>query len=316
MPRKIHWTELRIGLIGAAVIAVLVLSIMLFARVGALHGKKATLFVLTADATGVLKGTEVWLSGQKIGLVSDVRFRPSSADTSERLVIESEILADRLSPIRRDSHASIGPGTSMIGVPVVFITAGSATSPGLSDGDTIRAEVAKKVLDVGDEMNAAAAAASSLAVEVKGLAGKFSDRKGSVGAMRAEGMPALTNAGNRMSSLMNKATNGKGTIGLAMRGNLGARVSSAMAGVDSIMSLASSNRGNIGRFRKDSTLVPKIKGMMAQIDSLRTMATNPVGTIGRAHADSTLLRLMDKSHAALDSLMKDIKSHPLRYIAF
>jgi len=129
MPRKIHWTELRVGLIAAAALAALVLFIMLFARVGALHGKKATLFVVTADATGVLKGTEVWLSGQKIGLVSDVRFRPSSTDTAERLVIESEILAERLPPIRRDSRATIGPGSSMIGVPVVFITAGSASSP-------------------------------------------------------------------------------------------------------------------------------------------------------------------------------------------
>jgi len=316
MPRKIHWTELRIGLIGAAAIAVLVLSIMLFARVGALHGKKATIFVVTADATGVLKGTEVWLSGQKIGLVRDVRFRPSSADTSERLVIESEVLAERLSPIRRDSRARIGPGSSMIGVPVVFITTGSASAPGLRDGDTIHAELAKKIIAVGEDMGTAAAAASSLAVEVKALAAKMSDRGGTIGAMRSQGMPALSNASSHMSSLMNKATNGKGAIGLAMRGKLGGRVSRAMAGVDSIMALASSDRGNIGRFRRDSTLVPRIKEMMAELDSLRAMASNPVGTIGRAHSDSTLLRAMDKSRASLDSLMKDVKSHPLRYISF
>lgn len=316
MARKIHWTELRVGLIAAAALAGFVLFIMLFARVGALHGKKATLFVVTADATGVLKGTEVWLSGQKIGLVSDVRFRPTSADTSERLVIETEILADRLPPIRRDSRASVGPGSSLIGVPVVFITAGSAAAPGLKDGDTIPAAVALKVTDVGETMSSAGAAASSLAVEVRGLARKISDRRGSVGAMMSQGMPAMTDAGGRMSALMNKATNGKGTIGLAMRGTLGARASHAMAGVDSIMALASSNRGNIGRFRKDSTLVPKIKGMMAELDSLRAMASNPAGTMGRARGDSTLVKLVDQSRASLDSLMKDIKSHPLRYIAF
>jgi phospholipid/cholesterol/gamma-HCH transport system substrate-binding protein len=316
MPRKIHWTELRVGLVSAVAIALLVLAIMLFARVGALHGKKATLYVVTADATGILKGSEVWLSGQKIGLVSDVRFRPPSADTSERLLIEAEILADKLPPIRRDSRASIGPGSSLIGVPVVFISAGSIREPGLRDGDTIRTQVSKSVLAIGDEMSAAGAAASSLGVEVKGLAARMSDQRGTMGAMRSGGMPALTNAGSRMSSLMTKATNGNGTIGLAMRGNLGARISQAMAGADSIMALASSDRGNIGRFRRDSTLVPKIKGMMAELDSLRALASNPVGTIGRAHNDSTLIREMAKSHSALDALIKDIKSHPLRYIAF
>ena len=272
--------------------------------------------MVTGDATGVLKGTEVWLSGQKIGLVRDVRFRSSSADTAERLIVEAEILTDRLAPIRKDSHAHIGPGSSMIGVPVVFITAGSAKSPGLRDGDTIHAEEAPKVTDIGESMTEAGAAASSLGTEVKSLAAKFSDRHGTVGAMMSNGMPAMTDVSGRMSSLLAKATRGNGSVGRIMRGNFGARVSHTMAGVDSIMALASSDRGNIGRFRKDSTLVPTIKGMMAQIDSLRGMVSNPVGTIGKAHSDSTLIRLMDKSKASLDSLMKDIKSHPLRYIAF
>ncbi len=316
MARKIHWRELRVGLISAGALVLLVAFIMLFARVGALHGDKATLYVVTGDATGVLKGTEVWLAGQKIGLVRDVSFRSSSADTSERLIIDAEILSDRLAPIRRDSRAHIGPGSSMIGVPVVFITVGSASAPGLRDGDTIHVELALKVTDVGESMNNAGAAASSLAVEVKSLAAKFSDRRGTVGAMLSQGMPAMTTASGRMSSLLTKATKGNGSVGRIMRGDFGARVSHVMAGVDSIMSLASSNRGNIGRFRKDSTLVPTIKGMMAQVDSLRGMASNPVGTIGKAHSDSTLIKLIDQSRASLDSLMKDIKSHPLRYIAF
>lgn len=316
MPRQIHWSELRVGLFAAAGITAVVLSIMLFARIGALHGKKATLYIVSADATGVLKGTEVWLSGQKVGLVRNVRFQASSVDTLERLVIESEILADRLSPIRRDSHARIGPGSSLIGATVIFITAGSARAPGLGDGDTIRAAIATKVMDIGEQMAVAGTAASSLAVEVKGLAAKMSNPNGSIGAMSARGMPALTSAGSRMSSLMNKATRGTGTVGRLMRGDFGARVSRAMAGADSITALVSSNRGNVGRFRRDSTLVPTISGVMAELDSLRALATNPAGTIGRAHNDSTLLRLMDKSRASLDSLMKDIKSHPLRYISF
>jgi hypothetical protein len=288
----------------------------MFARVGALHGKKAILYIVTSDATGVLKGTEIWLSGQKIGLVRDVRFRASAVDTSERLVIESEILADRLSPIRRDSHARIGPGSSMIGVSVVFITAGSVGSPGLREGDTIYAEQAMKVTDIGSDFGLAAEAGSSLGVEVRGLASKLNDRNGAISTMRSRTMPALSNATGRMSSVMTKLSNGKGTLGLLSSTNFSGRASAVMAGVDSIKALASSDRGNIGRFRRDSTLVPTIKGMMAQLDSLRALASNPVGTIGRTHSDSTLIRGMEKSRAALDSLMKDIKSHPLRYISF
>jgi ABC-type transporter Mla subunit MlaD len=122
MPRTIHWSDLRVGILSAIGLAGLLLIILLFARVGGLRGEKATIYIVAADATGVLTGTDIWLAGQKIGAVRDVRFRPVSVDTSQRLLIEAQILAARLSPIRRDSRAEIRPGTSMIGIPVVLKT--------------------------------------------------------------------------------------------------------------------------------------------------------------------------------------------------
>ena len=91
MPRHLHWSELTGGIIATALIVGLIVVIFLFARVGALHGKKVTLYVLTDDATGVLSGTEVWLGGKKAGLVKSVGFRPPSPDTLERLVIKTEV---------------------------------------------------------------------------------------------------------------------------------------------------------------------------------------------------------------------------------
>src|SRR6267143_118008 len=126
MPRNLHWSELTGGIIATAVIIGLVVVIFRFARVGALHGKKVTLYVLTDDATGVLSGTEVWLGGKKEGLVKDVTFRPPSPDTLERLVIKAEILEEGLPNVRRDSHARIRPANGMIGATVVYITPGTA----------------------------------------------------------------------------------------------------------------------------------------------------------------------------------------------
>src|SRR5947208_16657717 len=105
MPHKLHWRELTGGIIAVIAIALLTVLILLFARVGALHGKKVTLYVVTDDASGVLAGTEVWLSGEKEGLVKEVKFRPSSVDTLERLLIVTEVLKDALPNVRRDSYA-------------------------------------------------------------------------------------------------------------------------------------------------------------------------------------------------------------------
>src|ERR1700681_2733223 len=105
MPRRISWSDLTGGIIGTALIAGLIVAIFLFARVGALHGKKVTLYVLTDDATGVLSGTDVWLGGKQAGQVEGVAFRPPSADTLERLVIKTAVLQEALPNVRRDSYA-------------------------------------------------------------------------------------------------------------------------------------------------------------------------------------------------------------------
>src|SRR6476660_4666694 len=110
MPRQLHWSELTAGMVAAAVITALVLVVLFFARVGALHGKKVTLYVVTDDASGVLAGTEVWLAGEKEGLVTDVTFRPPSTDTLERVLVITEVLEEAMPNVRRDSYAQIRPG--------------------------------------------------------------------------------------------------------------------------------------------------------------------------------------------------------------
>jgi hypothetical protein len=45
--RQLHWKELTPGIIAATIIVVLTVIVLLFARVGALHGKKVTLYVAT-----------------------------------------------------------------------------------------------------------------------------------------------------------------------------------------------------------------------------------------------------------------------------
>src|SRR4029078_10704597 len=94
--------------------------------------------VVAADARGVLSGTEVWLSGQKVGLVKDVHFRPPSTDTLERLAIHLEILSKHMHFIRKDAWAELRPGGNLIGSPVVFISSGTSNVAALNEGDTLK----------------------------------------------------------------------------------------------------------------------------------------------------------------------------------
>src|SRR5678815_3957218 len=121
MASRIQWSELKVGIFAAIAIAVSVLSILVFARVGALHGDTAKIYVTAPDVSGVLKGTEVWVNGKEVGQVADVRFRPITSDTLQRVVMEADILVQYMPNIRVDSRADIRPGGNLIGSPVIYI---------------------------------------------------------------------------------------------------------------------------------------------------------------------------------------------------
>jgi hypothetical protein len=139
---------------------------------------------------------------------------------------------------------------------------------------------------------------------------------GTIGNYRTNGLEDLPDVSAGMKSLNARATRGSGTIATLSRGDLRARASHAMAATDSINRLLSSNRGSIGRFRRDTTLTTKAGHVLAELDTLRALLGNPVGTIAAAHSDSALTKQLDHSHALLSSLIRDVRSHPLRYIRF
>jgi hypothetical protein len=316
MPRQLHWSELSGGLISVAVITVLILLTLLFARVGALHGRKVTLYVVTDDATGVLPGTDVWLGGKKEGVVKDVSFRPPSTDTSERVIITADFLKDGLSSVRRDSYAEIRPGGRLIGAVIVNIAPGTATSPPLHDRDTIRTRSKASIANLTADIGTIAPEVSALGSELEDLTTRISRPEGTIGNFRAHGLARMTDVSAGISRITARVSSGNGTIALATRTDLMGRASRAMASADSIRALLASNKGSIGRFQRDTTLVTKAKGVMADVDTLRSLLANPVGSIAAAHSDSTLSRELARTHALLDSLIKDVKKHPFRYITF
>lgn len=310
MPRHLRWTDLRGGIISAVAVVALVLATLVFARVGALHGRKVTLYVIADDATGVNTGTQVWLAGKHSGTVKDVAFRTPTNDSTGRLIIRTEFLVSDLPLVRRDSWAQIQAGGKLLGTPVVYVAAGSSSQPGLRDGDTIQARPKPKILDVAVQMKGAVPAFRELMTEVSALNAQISRPTGTVGAYRTQGMPAMGEAFDRASRIGGKLTGERGTIGLAMSGGLKERASRVMAAADSLMTFASSGEGTVGRFRRDTTLMTTAKGIMGQLDSLRAQAK------GLAGPDTSLAVALAKRRALTDSLIADIKKRPMRYINF
>jgi len=312
VPQRLHWRELKGGIIAAAVITLITLAVLLFARVGALHGKKVTLYVVIDDAPGVLAGTEVWLGGAKEGVVTDVKFLPPTADTLERLLIVTDFLARALSSVRRDSYAQIRPSGALIGAPIIYISPGTITTAGLRDGDTVHARPKPTPIDVAESVGGIGKEFAALGAATDELSKKLDGPYGTIGNAKNNGLEDMPDVKAGISSLAARM-GGNGTIGRASRGDLMKRTSRTMAAADSIRSMFASNRSSLGRFRRDSTLVTKANHVLAELDTLSALIKNPVGTMGAAAGDSTLARELDRERVLMKQLIDDVKKNPTRY---
>jgi phospholipid/cholesterol/gamma-HCH transport system substrate-binding protein len=320
MARRLAWSNVRGGLVAIAVIVGIGAATLKYARVGALHGDRFRLYAVFGAARGALKGSEVWLMGQRIGKITDIRFRsPTESDTSARLLVEMEVLEKYREAMHRDAEAQIRPGGSFIGAMVVYLTAGSADAPTIRDGDTVHAKAQADVESATAQFGAAAKELPRIAGNVKTIRAELDSTTGTVGALmqtaRGEG-GALQSVSGQLARLRRRMDDGRGSLGRIMDGGLGARARVAMARADSVRALLGSSSSSLGRFRRDSTLGVQVADIRDELATVRASLAESRGTAGRVLHDSAAFSALGEAHREMSLLVADLKKHPLRYNPF
>jgi hypothetical protein len=320
MAHKTRWSDLPIGIIAGCLVVLAALATLVYARVGSLHGKTFMLYLTTDAARGVISGTEVWLDGQKVGLVKGVGFRPPSVDPHQRVVLSLEVLESARKQIREDTRAQIHSGASLIGAQVVALSSGSLGVRSVVDGDTIRSASQTDVQSLTSDASTAAQSLPGILANVRMLASQLHSARSSVGAFTTEGggvqLQRVTSKSSRVLGRLSGSAEARGTVGLVGSGVLQQRAGRAMAEVDSIRALLGSNQHSLGRFRRDSTLIGTVDHVRGELADLQQLASSPQGTVGRLRADTAIAANVSRARASMDSLFADIKAHPLRYVVF
>jgi phospholipid/cholesterol/gamma-HCH transport system substrate-binding protein len=316
MARRLSWSDVRGGLIAVVAIAIVAVAILKFLRVGALHGDTFRLYALVGEARGVTKGSEVWLNGQKIGKITDIRFLPASADTARRIQIEMDVLEQYREAMRQDALAQIRAGGSVIGPPVVYLSAGTMRAAPLRHEDTVRTRPQADVEGATGQFGLAAKEFPVIIGNVKLLMAQLQGTEGTAGAvMNGPGLHDLGRARGHASRLMDRLSGG-GSAGFIMRGGLSARAKRVMARADSVRALLGSPNTSLGRFRRDSTLAGEVADIRNELTLLQANLESSRGTAGRAVTDSALVTALAEAQRQMTLLFADLKKHPLRYLNF
>jgi ABC-type transporter Mla subunit MlaD len=317
MAPRASWKNLWIGVASAGAVLAIALLILIFGRVGIIHGRKITLYVATDVARGVIRGTTVWLDGQPIGSVRAIEFRPPAVPASERVVLKLRVLSRTRDRIRRDSRIQIRAGVSILGDPVVYVHSGTARQPAVREGDTLFAPKQVDAQSMTSEFGTAAREFPAILQNLSLLSLQLQSTEGTLGAFLGDGtdFSRVRRHAARVKGLVSESD---GSVSL-FRSNTNEfrdRAHNALAQVDSIRSLFASTKHSFGRFRRDSSIITQIKTIRTELGDVAKLAAETQGTVGRVRGDSAIIRGVHRGMAGMDSLMADMKKHPFRYIAF
>jgi phospholipid/cholesterol/gamma-HCH transport system substrate-binding protein len=319
MPRKASWRELVIGLVSCAAIVGLSFCVLVFARVGQLHGSTFRLYALTGEARGVIRGSEVWLGGQKVGVVKNIDFMPPGRPVTERLLITMEVLSNAREGIRHNSTAQVRSGGTLISSPVVYLTIGTTASTAVASGDTVRTLPQSDMETMTSEFAIASRDFPAIISNIKLLNDQLHSVNGTLGAMGIEhGGVELAQARRQSMRVATKLSKPRGTIGAAFtsQGALIDRARRVMARADSVRTIIAAKNTSLGRFRSDSALMREVADIRNELDILQARMKSPTGTIGRVRADSALFDAIARAQREMTLIMADVRRRPLRYIHF
>jgi phospholipid/cholesterol/gamma-HCH transport system substrate-binding protein len=320
MARRLSWFDVRGGLIAVIAMLLVAAATLKYSRLGNMHGDTMELVAHFGEARGLLVGSEVWLSGQKIGKVLTIQFRPpQSADTSARIEIRMTILAKYRPAIHRDAVATIQSGGSFIGAPVVYFSPGTTRSAMIQPGDTITTHPAADVEGATAQFSVASRQFPVIINNIKLLTAQLSATGGTAGAFMnapgGAGLPALPRTKALTGQLYAKL-NGANPAGRMLSGDFSARISTSLSRVDSIRTLLSSPNTSFGRYRKDSTLITEVGHVQAELSIIRAQLDESRGTAGRVLHDSAISNGVIEAQRQMSLLFADIKKHPFRYLVF
>lgn len=317
MSRSIRWSGLAVGLAICAATVAAVAAILVFARLGTVHGRTTRLYVETNRGAGIIPGTEVWLDGVKVGAVRWVRFQPPTTDTTRRLLIALDVIENVRERIRGDTRASIEAGSSQLGAPVIQLWGGHLSARPLADGDTLTTRDARQLGTTREQLALAAQSLPIVLSNFNTVRDQLSSHSGTIGAFGEEHSRSLSVLRGQADRLIGDTAYRHGSIALAMRNGFNQRVQLVVARADSVMQIVAGPAGAGPRMGPNGDLShavdsvdAELAALHAQVEHERTATSQDTATL------ATLRTQIDQTHERLRSLVADVAHHPLRYMNF
>lgn len=316
MTRRLRWRSLVPGLLAIAAVGAVVGAILKYARIGALRGDSYQLYAYTNEARGIRETSDVWLAGQRVGVVDDIEFRPVATDTLKRIRLTLKILERHQSLIRRDSYAQIRSGGRLLGEPVVYITMGTDRYGTLEPGDVLDSREQADAENIASEIALASREFPEIARNAKQLLEQMRVLAARLDGVGVDEPGVALRVVSRRAQGLRSSSRDTGSVALFLADSLAlsARLGRIMSRTDSLGERLRETGSTFHRFSSDSSLGREIADLRNEVSIVRALMTESRGTAGRLIFDEAIPRQLEVVERELGELMEDLRRNPSRYL--
>jgi phospholipid/cholesterol/gamma-HCH transport system substrate-binding protein len=346
--KEIQWSQLRVGALVLAAVAVLVLLILLTSSAsGGIFSHKLKLRTYFDNAAGIKNGAPVTLEGVTIGSVVRIRVVPERAPTPVEITMR--ISGEFTKYLHTDSTTSIAQA-GVLGDSYVDITSVKATGPEPAENAELRSTLAPSIQSVISSSQTTIDEVHRLMVNTNKLMDSLNSKRGTLGGLIND--PAFYAKINRVTDNLEKMTHaiseGQGTLGklvnddtLYNRANsvvdnlqkvsadlqegqgtagkllkddtLYKNLNSAVANANLLLSDINAGKGGLGKLSKDPAFAQKLDDTVTRLDNVLTAIDEGKGTIGQLVQNRSLYDHTDQTMDQAQQLIKAIREDPKKY---
>ena len=303
--KEIQWSQLRVGALVMAAMAVLIALIFLMSgSTGGLFARKMMLRSYFENAAGLKDGAPVTLEGVTIGNVAHVRVVPDRNPTPVEVTMR--VGHEYLNRLHTDSTAAINQA-GVLGDSYVDISSAHASGPPPANNAELMASGSPSIQDVVRNSNESIIEINKLLHKFESTVDSVNSRRGVVGELinDPELAKKITTIATDLETITSTISGGKGSLGkLITDDTLYTRANSAVDRLDRITTALDEGKGSAGKLLKDDSLYNNLNAAVANVNQMVTEINAGKGALGMMAKDPAFAAKLDDTINRLDLILQ------------
>ncbi len=305
--KEIQWSQLRVGALVLAAMAVLIgLIFLMTGSTGGLFARKVVLRSYFQNAAGLKNGAPVTLEGVTIGNVRRVRVIPDRNPTPVEVTMQ--VGYEFLGGLHVDSTASIAQA-GVLGDSYVDLDSARASGPPPANNAELKAAGSPSIQDVIRTSQVSIEEISQLIRKLQTLTDTLNSKRGTVGQLinDPELSRKITHIATDLETITDAISSGKGSLGkLVNDDTLYARANSAVERLDKITTDLDEGKGSAGKLLRDDALYNNMNAAVSNANQLVAEINAGKGALGKIAKDPAFAQKLDDTVTRLDSILKGV----------